>query len=519
MGDLVQYGAASAVYLHKRILRAAKAMELSGASSKKSITDGYIVTNTRTSGGTLSRVIDPPAFIGWQAPQVYEGLFYEAVAASVGDRDLLLPNAVASPDPVAVTDDSVLGFGVTGYRYVEVDSGYFPPSYTGTGFAGNCVFDGEWVYNVFSTTRAATSPDTAHIIAFASRWDTTLIDVSEAPPVPVKEANQRSIVLSDASYQAVLGSDIYIGSAAPQPRIDVVTNDLVVSVAGKREADASITPFRLLVGRVNYAEGDFAEFAWLAEIGTYRSVFGSGIHFGAVVTSAVTVSFDTGTLAPKTAAYLQSLDPLTGGVLATATVYEDAGEIDRLWVTSLCSSANALWLTRSANTPSTTTWASCELLQVVGTTITPVSLLGWCPISAARPGRSIITTLVELPRPGVLDLGGERLLVVVCSDAPTASGPVDWYCLEIDAVTLAVVETRGLIGTADSGSVYLSVVTPQVVVDDVVTRGAVLLANVANETKLSNDGGLTWRIIATGPGGTPVYRGNRLHPVTVGETL
>jgi len=63
--DLIQYASASAVSIDKQVKRQARAVATSGAGGKKAIIDGYIVSTARTSNGTLTRVIDPPAIISF----------------------------------------------------------------------------------------------------------------------------------------------------------------------------------------------------------------------------------------------------------------------------------------------------------------------------------------------------------------------------------------------------------------------------------------------------------------------
>ena len=126
MGDLIQYGCASATSLHKRLQRDAGAVKRAGAGGKKSIVEGYIVSTVVTGSGTLTKVVDTPAFLATgQAAQVEAtGDAHGTMAFAVGDRDLYTPASAVTPPVATLSEDSASEFYVTGCTYVGDVSSY-----------------------------------------------------------------------------------------------------------------------------------------------------------------------------------------------------------------------------------------------------------------------------------------------------------------------------------------------------------------------------------------------------------
>ncbi|MNR35811.1 hypothetical protein D3C85_1536790 [compost metagenome] len=95
--------------------------------------------------------------------------------------------------------------------------------------------------------------------------------------------------------------------------------------------------------------------------------------------------------------------------------------------------------------------------------------------------------------------------------------------MALNAATGAFVEVIGELpetGNYFGYSVHLSVIVPMELNDDDSVRSpAVLLATLFRKHYLSRDGGKTWMLLFDGYMGFPVYLGNRLHRVELGQNL
>ena len=171
-----------------------------------------------------------------------------------------------------------------------------------------------------------------------------------------------------------------------------------------------------------------------------------------------------------------------------------------------------------------------------GAVTSPVSLGGWTPISVLLRGLGwdgVVGPQTSPVASAVVQLGEGVLGIIAVPNSSSPSGydydaPIPVHLIEVDEATLAFVADRGFIANASVGvfnqSLYrgfnATVVTQQKKdALGVVTAPAVLLCSYASNTRLSTDGGATWSIVATGVSGYPYYRGNRLHPVKIGQAL
>jgi len=150
----------------------------------------------------------------------------------------------------------------------------------------------------------------------------------------------------------------------------------------------------------------------------------------------------------------------------------------------------------------------------------------WPKLHGAYTGWSYADDLQyqAAPQPSVVRaIGPDRIGVVAAPAAQVAAGgAVDWSLVVLDANTLDVISTRGVIATVPDSTVigaYFTVLSDEIIDESgVVITPAVLVGFENNSTgythKLSRDGGTTWQTIFTGANWPLVYTGNGLHPVS-----
>lgn len=560
MGDLIQYGAVSAISLHKRLQRDAGAVKRSGAKGKKSIVEGYIVSTLVSGQGTLTKVVDTPAFLATgQAAQIEAaGDAHDMMAFAVGDRDLYSAASVASITPVTLSADRASEFCVTGCAYVGDVSVYPPLESAKSNQLGNAWADGEYAYSsrVAVFEDAVLGRDVGHIVLHGTGWATKANKVTAGPSVVEPGRwTERALVISEDAVRAAAGdpgltlAPVIAGGVVVTPvlRYAVLGNAAYAVISAYDFAGgvkATLFISKVMLPAFNPAiRNQAAVFAWTkarvelppgAELTVPVS---SGLHVsGSVVTAGMSFRWDDiDARATKTVLY--QVDADSGALIASAVIAADTAPSDsreHVWFTSAVE--RGLLFVRYTYNHATNLIEGHELRMAVGTSVVSSGLAGagWVPWYRALPGTPPSVGVLVLAYPSVVacDLGGGRLGVIACAAGNrTAGQSIQWHLIELNAVTLAFVADRGPIGSmayqpTTNQRVSITVIMPQVVADGVVTRPAVLLATLvaalattSRVTRLSTDGGATWEHVASGVGCDLFYIGNKLHPVMPGKNL
>ena len=549
MTALVQYACASAVPIDKQVKRQARAVSTSGAGGKKSIIDGYIVSTARTSNGTLTRVIDPPAiisFVSWTQPSGLSALAF-GYSQVTRNRDQYMPNAAAPVTPV--TPPGLVPVAPS-YKYVlpAPASPNTPLEYTR---AGQAWVDGQTVANVgpLRVTTPGTSEDyDALLYIIGLRWGAKLVpaadytgllelDAGAAATTEVLYVHARSIAdaAGAASVEVLQGlSDVFRPSAYSAEGTTYVAIHARDTTADLLNTDVPL----LLVGAMAVGDTQEVPLVWAKALNVGYAdtpkvdVYvpdTAGLHVGSAVTLTSTVWDNAGWYSTKR--YV--LDKVTGATLSYTSVSDSDVEV----YAPVSSSSHGLWMAHANRTPgagyidlptATFLWT--------GTTIAAVDLDGWTLVSTLLQGFDWVGALGPNTSPvsaAVVQLS-EGVLGVLACPAPSAPTGYDYgdlipvHLLEVDEATLTLVADRGFIANASidlfNQTLYrgfnITLVTPEKRdPGGAITKPAVLLCSYASATRLSTDGGATWGIVATGVSGYPYYRGNRLHPVKYGESL
>lgn len=550
MANTVQYASASAVTIAGQVGRQARAVVASGAGGKKSIIDGYIVTTARTSGGTLSRVVDPPALItqiGWTQPSGLTELAF-GYTQVVGNRDLYLPGAdqsippVAPPGVVPVTGSykyvspapadptAPLLFARSSAAWVDTNviyaAGPLRVNTPGTGEIGDSLI------HVVGLSWGAS------MVAAADY--TSLVQLAPDSPVTTKVlyVHARSIAAA-AGFSSITVSqfisDVFRPSAYSAAGVTYVAIHARDTTAGLPEVDKPL----LLVGAIGASDEAEVPLLWSRALRVGATTTSptnvyvpdmAGLYVGETeVTLTSTVWDNTGWFSTKR----HVLDKTTGATVSYASVSDS----DVVVYAPVASTEHGLWVVKAERTAGASYVDKPNTVELWnGTTTTPVSLAGWSLLSTLIPGldwNGLLGPNTSPPSGAVARLGDGVLGVVACPAPSSPTGydydaPIPVHLIEVDEATMAFVADRGFIANAQIGAfnqtLYrgfnVTTVTQQKVDGDGnVAVPAVLLANYASTTRISNDGGATWRVIATGVSGFPYYRGNRLHPFAVGEQL
>ena len=553
MADLVRYAAKSAIPDHRRFQQFGGSTKAAGAAGRKTVINGYIASTVVVGDNSVTTVIDPPAHIVWFGTAMAgdpPSLFY-ALRAPFGTRDTYTPN-YAVPGEVDFSKAGKLSPG--SYQFVAPD--YNVATDATVGFNGLPMASGSWLYGLLHrriphhTEAGFAGFGDMVITAFGVSWATPAPPVTGSAIVqpdglePGARKNSRVVCIPALSIAAAAGRDtlriaqtpnnVFIASlfAVDTPVDGVLQTDLFTAV-GARDFSAPTPPETavLLVGKVTLAETPSLPIAWGAAIniglayvggGNLNVVDAVGLHVGDVVT-VVSVAVQMDGFFSDTR--LITLSKTSGSVLTNVSMAQSP-----TYAHPICSTRDALWVAVASTTLDTID--TCVLHRVVDGVSAPVDLDGWSPLSALLPGTSTRASggawKLGAMAPGVIDLGENRLGVVACPPGSyDVSTSVEWQLLEVDATTLEVVGARGVVGLVSISSlvnflprrITLTVVSEQVVVEDVITKPAVLLKGVNNETFISTDGGYEWVKILSGLGAHPYYFGNSLHSFKPSETL
>lgn len=156
---------------------------------------------------------------------------------------------------------------------------------------------------------------------------------------------------------------------------------------------------------------------------------------------------------------------------------------------------------------------------------TGLKAAGWQPFTdyLLNPtSKTVGAVYGQTPRPWCA-LGDDKVAVLARDYSVGLSDTVQTLTLVVlDQLTGAFVEARGVVATDAaliSGRAFLSVIVPETRKADDSVVPAVLLCGLGSQTRISRDGGLTWTLLFEGYIGLPVYLGNRLHRVELGQGL
>ena len=536
MGDLVKYLARSAVALHGRFKRQGMLTRQRGASAKRDIVDGYIASTVVSGDTSVTTVIDLPANIVWFSREFTgsPSAWFFAVCAPLGFRDTYKPGT--TPISASVAIDNAKKISPGSYSYVAPD---YDAATTGAGrthFHGLPTVCGDWVYGTpqYRTLIPDSGPfafDDFVVNVFGASWaaptapltDNALVQTDgEAPGL---RGSTRVVCVPAKSIAQAAGAtgirivqnpnNAFMASIEVRESGDPVVTSIYVAVGGRDMSDVDAQVPVLLVGKVTLAAEQELPLDWgvrrFMAAGT-NIMDAIGLYVGSIVT-AVAVDGD-GTR-------MVTIDSGSGAVLSDDLIAEHP-----YYIYPICSTSTGLWVARAYVDVGVI--VDCALHRIVdGVMSGPADLGGWWPLCVLLPSLPTVISVGAMA-PVVIELGGGRIGVAACAPGGFHVGTtIPWYLLEVDAVTLAVVGARGLLGYASPSGltnfiprpIAVTVVTPQVVVDGVVTTPAVLLKGVQGATFLSNDGGYTWQVVDTTIGGYPYYFGNGLHPFTPNETL
>lgn len=546
MTDLIQYACASAIAVDKQVKRQAQAVATSGAGGKKSIIDGYIVATARTSNGTITRVIDTPAQITWLSWWTFgDGggdVRFATINTSV--RDLFLPRGKPPKEAVVASAENAFVPVFEGAAFIPP---YVPLGVPRRAPGAPVLSDGDWCHSCIMTMDD-NEGSVAAVHLFALRWDTRMTPYTPAytgititPPaagIEPRTAGARVLSIPLSAVTAAAGASGVVVRQWPSnvllPAARVIGDEVFMAQCAHDFTDGVADRLKLVLlvwhSRMPVADHPAPSVLWAAAVPILddASIPGAvivdpsafdycAIHVGEVVT----------VLAPANAgadehytSTLVTLNRATGVVIESVVWTNGANDL----AAPLCVTPGAMWAVRATRAPGATEWSASSLYCVVGLTRTLVDLDGWQPISYLLPGTDTLSmayraTVINV----VVEVSAGRALVAVApAGVYDLSDSVPVHLVEIDTEQLTVVSVRGLIGmqTTRGMGVNLSVVTPQVL-DDAgnVRTPAVLLSNIDKSTRISTDGGYTWSLLANGCYGTPVYRGNRLHPFKLGEAL
>ena len=556
MGDIVKYVGASAVRHHKWIQRVAAAARLGGAGSgKKSIIDGYITSTVVTdANNSVTRVIDPPAIVSWASPRVASGVVdYWPTLVLNANRDAFTPSLADPPvDIPAPTAELSQYTPQTNHKYVMADVPLQRnPTVPDQGAPGYANDTGRWACTTFLNSYRASDGNVYDSLVFMATSEgspTGDVVVADTAATLLLAIPSEAIRAASGGYETTrFNGGTFNPYGHLETRTDafgVVTYTVYVSIAVHVGLYTPGSDEAIFVARIDIVEGREQTFTWSRTLHTAPLVdgfFAGGTGGMSVIKGAapdesqdvvmvhttnnypIGGAYTTDTLRSK----LTTLNKLTGAdVAVNAAGPGDAGPAQAM-VT--CSTDNSVWgVLATRVSPSLSAIASIELVRFSGATYTIVPTPGYYPAGGARlPGMTgNVASTMGRGRSVVADLGGGRVGVLVTPAADYGDhASIPYYVLEIDETTLGVVSVRGPIGSTPSlivnggYSKTLTVVTQQVVTDDIVTTPAVMLSCLGSTTRLSRDGGATWVVVAIGPYGAPLYRGNKLHPVQLGKTL
>lgn len=555
VGDLIQYGAASAISLHKRLQRDAGAVKRSGAGGKKAIVEGYIVSTVVSGSGSITKVVDTPAFLATgQAAQIEAaGDAHDTMAFAVGDRDLYTPQSGVTPTPKTLSAAEAHEFYVTGCAYVGEVAAYPALEAAKRNLLGNAWVDGEYVYS----SRVAVFDDldlfreVGHIVLHGVGWATKAYKLVDGPAlIDPSRWTERALVISEAAVRSavsmpdlsiaaralissvVIGDTVYTATAA----IEAQYRGRVIFVLLKTTLPAFSPTTRNQPVLFDYATARIEP----PPLTVGSTPLSCGAHInGLVGTGGVSFSWQNDIVSEPVSGVrvvLYQFDAVSGSITASAIIADTERPNPKtyVWFTNAVE-CGLLFVRYTVNDA----WDiyDHELCMAVGVTVVVSGLAGagWVAWYKALPTTQAHPAWIDTAQPTKMacDIGGGRIVVIACADSQRVENEIiQWHLIELNAVTMAFVADRGPIGAmvyaprAANQRVSVTCITPQVVVDGVVTRPAVLLATLVARTttssritRLSTDGGATWKHVVSGVGGDLFYIGNKLHPVKIGTAL
>ena len=549
MADIVKYTCVSAVPNHKRFQRIGAAVRASGASGKKSIVDGYITSTTADRNGSITTVIDTPIVLAYTGAFVDSGVltFIRALPLGVA-RDAFVPSGTGTL-PVKSGVPTKRFMQPAGNKYVGLDT---PMNRTplNTGASGRARIDGQWAIMGFTASyRTVDYEYISNLNIYAVRWSSP-IDSDDQP------YESEAVIAVTVPVEVITGlfpdwklHQEFAADAVGTPSACAITRNgttrvYVTTIMHNTDVVLATGFWRaILTLGIDIVPGREQTLAWAQVVPINPYVVDeprSGtdeyqveiIHtMGAAedgtddTVETVCVYNDPGA-GGSTGRGVTLIYDATDGTLTTPQIDTSAAlkRVEGL----ACSTKTSAWGGSIGSVNSVTSIGgdfSTPLLHMRGGVRSAVSLDGWLPACIYYPGMSGTSASTHVMR-FVTDLSPGRVGIIVSpAGTYTTWGSAAFHLIEVDEDTLTVISVRGFIGnaivpgTGAEFSRHMSTVTPQVVEGGVVTTPAVLLCNIGSTTRVSTDGGYTWRIIATGSTQTPVYMGNRLHAVTLGESL
>lgn len=554
MADIIKYACSSATKLHKQFQRVGAAVRSANSHSKRTIVDGYIVSTRADKSGSVTTVIDTPASLAFPGVHVNvdNEVSYIYCVPLTDDRDIFTPGNTKDITPVV--GDTKRYAQPAGHKYVGMDT---PMDRTPDNSiaSGRSRVDGRWLSMAFTASYRRPIDDVfiSNLNAYAINWASPLDVVSQ--PYEIDRVIELTVPVEvlTALYPAWRLQSVFSEDPVAVPAACVVdtpnegggiTTSLYIATLMAPVVSYAATGFRraILVIRIDIVPGRPQTFSWtrLVPISPYvydpSDVGWEGytceirpVLHDAPLATALEVVCVYGYPHPGEGVARTTTLSLVASSGADLSAAVDTGTSLPATQGVACSTINASWggniggsFVSGAYPPD----YSAPLIRVSNGVTSAINLDGWLPACIYFPGMSSVLPVTHVMR-FVTDLSPGRVGVVAApAGTYTTWGYADFHLLELDELSMEVVSVRGYIGTAqvpgvgDEFSRHISTVTPQVVDGaGVVTTPAVLLCCIGDTTRLSTDGGYTWRVAATGVISTPVYMGNGLHPFILGEAL
>ncbi|MFG0381112.1 hypothetical protein ACF8C6_09125 [Pseudomonas sp. zbq_18] len=586
----------AAVYLKKRCFDLGQTLRGNGVIRR--IEDGFIVQVTRRGDGVIADVIDPPAFFLCSRPLYQKALARPPYGFVDKAREQYMPLApTAARGLLALTIDTLKLYQAPYPTVVgaPLSIGNAPPNTFPAQLRASVFLDRVCVgHEALVADAGANSGYEAAMDVTLAGFRTPVTSYADFPTdvgdtvraawarLFVAESGIRAILGAEHFINPVtahlgtgVGSHAFIGFAAaglllpapdeesPQPRACVLASPMYKPKS--RPSPTSRAPdcdYSLFVGMVQASEpvegADSAvgDFAWSMEL------FDSGENLiadismasdGQTVTAVVVSLGRTVDVSGQTYTYNVTrlwfdASGLLGSELLHSEVYPPAGAVGsarQLWLDIGEASGVAysvlLDMTQTSTVSGTLLGTAGIAASKAGSTIS-AALPGWRPFTTVSRGTQSIfgaaTGINDAVRTSVVvDLGEGEIALVAAPSSQLASGTgtADWTLIVLDAESLALIESRGVIASLywqagtlayATQAVSLTIISKQIKDDQGnVTAPAVLLASYTstNETttiRLSTDGGATWQdMVGLQTTADTYYIGNKLHQVMIGDGL
>lgn len=563
----IKYLSRSAV-IYDRLFRRV-AMQLRAGGKTDTLVQGYLVRAINSGVSTTVHVVDAPAQLVLSGPAVQDGKIEVARALVVGDRDAYsaAPTTPDLPTPPSARRNMVL----TGYSAL----GSVPP---GEGRLVQPYGSQPFGEYAFALSRVATVVGSTVVGAYLDlvglSWGTTARRVDDpAPGARPSPATERRLRITDSGLQFLYarpGLLLYPPVGARGHVVDgfrfacVSTYEFLVAIPASDLVDPADEKLPVLVLRVRTPLFDpevrvqQAQAVWSATIEdqsdyprqTPWATYNLGVAYGSV--GATVVRSRAARVYPNPA------PDTTFRVEYRAERYV-FNEVGALVGTTLLASVDYDGFPQSVPLGTfldyfapvddmvTTVQVDAECVAGVGWRVLPqarLALVGpqavvvsdmhtlgwqvWRPVMRGAYnidfGPNVQPAFGRVSRT-LIRIGADLLACVACTEqAAAAASVIEWHLIVLDN-QLRFVEARGVVAevpyTPATGKMLsLSLVTPEVTTPAGTTK-AVLLVAVApgNLVRLSVDGGSSWRTLAERAVGDPYYIGNKLHRVTIGESL